>query len=914
MKALRRFVRRLAASVLGRRDDDRVREELAEHLTRRLEDYARAGLPLDEARRRARLDLGTDDATIEAYRDEQRLRGLEDTWQDIRYAFRIQRRDPGLAAVAILSIGLGIGATSTMFTLVDRILLRPLPVEQPDELVQITLMGLRFGSNRGDATELSHPMFRELADGQRVFDGVFARFDYPLHVTHAGRTERVEGEMVSGSYFLVLGVGAALGRTLTPADDRAPGAHPVAVLSHAYWVSGFGADADVLGRTAIINGHPYTIVGVARQGFDGVQLGRPTRVFVPMMMKAQLTPGWNALDERLNRWVRVFARLGPRVTRTQAEAALQPLFASVLERDLEDPGFGGAPSNVRQQYRDNRLVLLPAAQGRSAFREAITTPLWVLMATAAGVLLIACTNVANLLLARSATRQREIAARLALGATRSRVVRQLLVESVVLALAGGAAGLALAASAPAIVLGFFVRPEGPQPISTLPDWRILAFTFAVSTATGLLFGLAPALQSTRPHLLRTLKPDAGSIAGGHARLRQALVASQIAVSFLLLVAAVLFVRTLDNLIAVDVGFDTSRILTFGMDPSLNGYDPGRARAVVSRFLETLNGTPGVDAAGLASMRVLEGTGWSSDLAVEGDEGKQDEQAEWCNAVSPGYFRAMGMRILAGRDFDLRDVRLAPAGAGGSDYRVAIVNESFARHYFGAASALGRRIGFDRSPGAPLSIEVVGIVADAKYTDVRTDVPRQVFFAFLEGSAVGAFTMYVRTTQPADRMFSDVRRAVAEIDPALPVHTLRTLEQQVGQSLRRERLLSAMTTAFGVLATLLAVVGLYGVMSYAVSRRTREIGVRVALGARGRDIGWLVIRDALRIAVVGIALGVPLAWWLGRSVSTQLYGVEPTDVATFAGAGLLLGGTALVAGLVPSVRAARIEVTSALRHE
>ena len=914
MRAVRRFLRRLWLSARGRSDEARLQEDVEAHLDRQTEENRRAGMTPAEARRQAVLAFGPVEAIKDQYRDEQGLGPLEETWHDVRYAVRILRRTPGFAAVAILSIGLGIGATTTMFTLVDQILVRTLPVENPEELVQVTFTGLRYGENRGDGTELSYPMFREVAERQAVFDGVFARFDYPLHFAYAGRTERLAGELVSGAYFHTLGVGAALGRTLTPDDDRAPGAHAVAVLSHAYWVSGFGADSAVVGRTAIINGHPYTIVGVARQGFDGVQLGRPTRVFVPMMMKAQLTPGWSALDERLNRWVRVFARLRADTTREKAESALGPVFATALEQDLAAPSFAGAPARLQQQYRGNDLVLLPAAQGRSGFRQAITTPLWVLMAMAAGVLVIACANVANLLLARSAARQREIAMRLALGATRSHVIRQLLVESLAIALAGGVAGLAVAASAAPIVLAFFVTPEGPQPISTVPDWRIVAFTFAVSTATGLLFGLAPALQSTRPNASDALKTQAASIAGNSARLRRALLASQIALSFLLLVGAALFVRTLGNLLALDVGVDTSRILSFGMDPSLNGYEPRRARAFVSELLDTVNRIPGVERAGLASMRLFEGMGWTADLAVDADEATQDDEAEWCNAVSPGYFEAMGMRIVAGRDFDRRDERTSPARAGESDYRVAIVNESFARHYFGAANAIGRHVGFDRRPGARRPIEIVGIVSDAKYSDVRGEIPRQVFFAFLEGSAVGAFTMYLHTSQPADRMFADVRRVVADIDPALPLHTPRTLEGQLAQSLRHERLLSVMTVAFAVLATSLAIVGLYGVMSYVVSRRTREIGVRVAFGARGRDVGWLVIREALWIAVVGLALGVPLAWWLGRFLSAQLYGVEPTDVATFVAAGLLLVGTALIAGLVPSIRAARLEVTSALRHE
>jgi predicted permease len=834
---------------------------------------------------------------------------------DARLALRSWRKAPGFAGIAILSIALGIGANAAIFTLVDQVLLRALPVRNPHELVQVTFTGSRYGNNWGDGTELSYPVYQEIRDNNQVFAGVLARFATAFHVGAAGRTERTSGEVVSGNYFSVLGVGATIGRTIAEDDDRLPGAHPVAVLSHGYWTNRFGSDSSVIGSTVAINGHPYTVIGVARRGFDGVELGRQTQVFVPMMMKGQVTPTWNALDERLWRWVRVFARLRPGVTSEQARTSLEPFFTTVLERDVADRGFGSASSTTRERYLNNKLSIADASQGRSSLRRALTTPLWLLMATAAGVLLIACANIANLLLARGAARQREMAVRLALGATRRRLVTQLLTESLMLAGAGALGGIAIAAMTAPIILGFFVSPDVPQPVSTAPDWRILAFTAAVAMATGVLFGVAPAIQSTRPSVAPTLKDQATSVLGGQARLRKVLVASQIAVSLLLLIGATLFLRTLDNLLKVDIGFDTSRLLSFSIDPSLNGYDPPKVRRFAKSLLERLHAAPGVDGAGIAGIRLLEGNQWSTSMTVEGYQPKPDEsQSQWANSVSPGYFKAMGIPILAGRDFTDRDELTVPPPPGAPDFRVAIVNERFARHYFGDSVPIGRRIGFGADPSTPTPIEIVGVVRDSKYTDVRDATQRQVFFPFLESSRPNAMTVYLRTSRPAESMFNMVRQTVSELDANIPVHGTRTLEGQVALSLSRERLVATMTATFGTLATLLAVVGLYGVMSYTVARRTREIGVRVALGATSTNITWLVIREVLIIAAAGIAVGLPIAWWLGRFVSAQLYGVTPGDPLAIGGAAMLLLIVALAAGLVPSTRAARLSPTVALRVE
>ena len=633
------------------------------------------------------------------------------------------------------------------------------------------------------------------------------------------------------------------------------------------------------------------------------------------MMKALITPTWDALDDRLWRWVSVFARLKPGVAGEQAKASLEPFFATVIERDLADRGFSTASQSTRKSYRANVLTIADASRGRSGLRRDLTTPLWVLLGTAAAVLLIACANIANLLLARGAGRQREFALRLALGATRRRLVGQLLVESLMLAVAGGIAGAVIAGVAAPFLLSFFVSPDDPLPISTRPDWRILAFTGAVTIITGVLFGLTPAFRSSRLDVAPTLKDSATSVLGGHARLRKALVASQIALSLLLLIGAALFVRTLTNLLAVDIGFETKRLVSFSLDPISSGYTPAQVHTFTKALLERLNRTPGVEGAGLLGIRLLEGNQWNTSMTVEGSEGKAGVNTmQWANTISPGYFKSMGIPILAGRDFTERDQRMLAPPPGTPDFRVAIVNETFARYYFGAASPIGRRIGFGADPHMPTPIEIVGLVRDSKYTDIRDQIQRQVFFPFFETTRPNAYSVYVRTSRQPELVFNTIRQTVAELDPNIPVHGSRALETQVALSLRRERLVATMTIAFGTLATLLAVVGLYGVMSYTVARRTREIGVRVALGATSTSISWLVIREVLAIVACGVAVGLPAAWWLGRYVSAQLYGVTPGDPLAMSAAVALLLAVSLAAGLVPSTRAARLNPTDALRAD
>ena len=832
---------------------------------------------------------------------------------DLRLALRGFRRTPGFTAIAVVSIALGIGANTAVFTLVDRVLLRTLPVRDPGQLVQARLEGSLYGSNWGDGSELSYPWYRELAADNTVFAGVFGRFGYDMSVGARGKTERVRGELVTGSYFPVLGVRQALGRLLSPDDDRVRGGHPVAVLGHGYWTSRFGADPSILNAPIVVNGRQYTVIGVVQPGFVGDELGRQTDVFVPMAMKKEITPGWDALDDRLYRWVRVFARLKPGVSRTEAEAALASWGRARLEADLSSKDFANAAPETRAEYSRNRVVLESASRGRSNFRRTLQTPLLVLMGISAGVLLIACANVANLLLARAAARQREMALRVALGAGRSRLVRQLLVESLLLACAGGLAGLALSVAAAPLILGFFVRADLPLPVSTLPDWRIFGFALAASTVTGILFGLVPALRSTDLDVTPALKAEAGSVAGGHARLRKALVASQVALSLLLLVGAGLFIRTLQNLANVDVGIRTSRLFAFKVDPPRNGYTIDQTRQFARTLVERLATEPGMESTGLATQRILQSDQWSSDFTVEGSAPvANDSSTVLCNSVSPGYFSTLGVPLVAGRDFEPRDQRTGEDSDTG--FRVAIVNESFARKYFPKGGAVGRHLGFGMNPGTKTDIEIVGVVKDFNYVDVRSEPGRQVFFAYFEAGRPSGFVAYARTRQDLTTAFAEARRVVAHIDANVPTSDMRGIDRDMELSLASERMMATMSTLFGVLATALALVGLYGVMAYTVTRRTREIGVRMALGARSGDVGWMVMREALVVASTGAVVGLPLVWWLSRFVESQLYGIAAMDVATVAIAAFVLIAVATLSALAPMRRATRVNPMTALRYD
>ena len=827
---------------------------------------------------------------------------------DLRFALRSLRKSPVFIAIAILSLALGIGANTAIFTLMDQLLLRYLPVKHPEQLVMLDQETFTQGSVLTDHP-FSYPMYKDFRDQGQVFSGVLARFSLPVSVGYRGQTERAAGEIVSGNYFQVLGVSAFIGRPFTPDDDRTPGGHPVVFLTYGYWMRQFGGDRSILNQTLLINGHPLTVVGIGPPGFSGVEVGRATDVMVPIMMQREMMLTRDSLlDNRRAWWLNVLARIKPGLSLKQADAGINVLFHQINAGEIN--GIEGWSRKDRDHFVNRHLDLLPGGRGKSELREQASEPLRVLMAMVGLVLLIACANVANLLIARATGRQKEIAVRLALGASRMQIVRQLLVGSILLAALGGAAGLLAASWASELLLRFLPSESVIGTLTAAPDVRVLTFNFGIAMLAGLLFGLGPAWQAARPNLAVTLKDQAGNVAGGsgQVRLRKLLVVGQIAFSLLLLVGAGLFARSLYNLKNLDPGFRTENLMTFSVDPSLNGYDQGRTLSLYARLQNDGEALPGVRSVSMASIAPLTGNVDMSTITVEGrhlKEGDDMDMNPWVNHVGPGYFATLGVPLVAGREFTKRDVEGAPL--------VGMMNQTAAQYFFPHQNALGKHFGFGGRRGIA-DIEIVGIVKDDKSAGLKEKVPRFVYTPYMQTKSIAQMTVYVQTVEPPERITAALREVVKREDANLPLFNMKTMETQADQYLFIERLIAALSAAFGFLATVLAAIGLYGVMAYLVARRTREIGIRMALGADRGTVVRMVMREVGWMAAIGIAIGLPCAIALGRLIQSQLFGLAAYDPLTLALATVTLAAAALVAGYIPAERATRVDPVVALRYE
>jgi predicted permease len=829
--------------------------------------------------------------------------------QDLRYGIRTLIKNPGFTVVAVLTLALGLGANTAIFSLTDQILLRLLPVEKPEELVVLRSPGPRKGrvwSDGDGASSLSYPVYKELVDKNNVFSGLLARFAVPLSVSGEGQTERANGELVSGNYFDVLGVRPVVGRVFTSDDDRVPGAGQVIVLSHGYWTHHFGADPNILNKTIIVNGALMTVVGVASSGFNGVQVGQTPDIFIPISMKPLMTPNWDGLNDHKDYWLAIIGRLKPGLSPAQAEQALAPIYRRILEEEV--PALKSTPE-MQQRFVEKPMLMEPGSRGRPILQRGAKEPLLVLMGMVGLVLLIACANVANLLMARGAARQREIAIRMAVGAGRWRLVRQFLVESLTLSVIGGAVGLLVASWTISLLVGSIPESIGAVGLSATLDLRLLVFTIGLSILTGLLFGLLPAIKATRLNLEGTLREQGSSVSGSLAqvRFRKGLVVSQVVLTTVLLVGAGLFARSLNNLKQLDLGLRADHLVAFSIAPELNGYTPQRTVAFFDQLHQALASQPGVEAVSESVITAFTDTNSSSNITVEGYQAGEEEEmqadGDW---IGPGYFSTMGIPLLEGREFGASDTSESP--------KVGIINETMARRYFAERNPIGSRFTYGAGPGARPDIEIVGVVKDSKHASVRDKSGSFAYLPYSQFKTIGRITFYVKTRQDMGAVASSLRREVQRLDSNLPVFDLKTLERQIDESLFNDKFLTLLSMCFALLAALLASLGLYGVMAYTVTRRTREIGIRMALGATRGIVSWLILREVVVLAVVGLVVGLPAAYGLGRLTESLLFGVKASDPFVFVGAGVLLTAATLLGGYLPARKAASIDPLQALRCE
>jgi predicted permease len=897
---LRALVRRSAV-------EQELDEELRAHLELETEKHVAAGMSRSEAVRRARLALGGLEQVKEQCRDVRGTRWIDELARDLRYALRVLRRSPGFTTMAVVSLALGIGANTAIFTLIDAVMLRSLPVRSPDELVAVGDPSRPTAHWEGApmVDVLSYPLYQRLRDRNRVFTGLLAsgkagRVEMSVG---DGAPEVVRGRLVSGNYFDVLGVSPVVGRTFSAEEDRAPGASPVLVISDDFWETRFVRDPGILGRTVRLNGSlPFTVIGVGPRDFTGEVVGSPTDIWIPLTMQAQVNPGQARLDRIDSNWLLGLGRLAPGVSLERARAELTLLAQQALA-DFEGADLS---ADKAREIRTRKLPVQPGGKGFSWVRKNVSPLLFTLMAVVGLVLVIACANVANLLLARAMSRQKEISVRLAVGASRGRLIRQLLTEGAVLAVMGGAAGLMLAGWGSRLVSRLAAR-GGPNPIpfdvDVQPHLAVLAFTAAVSVLTTMLFALVPAVRSTRVELSPALKENARGPERSGWSWGRLLVIGQLALSVPLLITAGLFVRSLANLEALDVGYSRDNLVLVKADMAGSGSATTTQRLSRARgLIERLRSVPGVLGVTVSENGLFSGTDSQGGLQIEGFQtSRREDTSSSFDQVGPRYFQVLGIPLLAGREFDERDTTGAPL--------VAVINETMATFYFGKRSPLGKSIqnGGDR-------YIIVGVVKDNKQRDLKGKTERRFYISLLQTEdLIAAFNFAIRTRADSASMISTIRRELRGFDGNLKVSSIESVRVLMSQTLSGERSIAQLSALFGLLALFLAAAGLYGVTSYATSRRTNEIGLRMALGADRGDVIRMVLREALMLMAAGFVIGLPAALAATRLTAATLVGVSAGDPAIVGGAILVMLIVGVCAGLLPAVRASRVDPVTALRQ-
>lgn len=836
---------------------------------------------------------------------------MQTLMQDLRYGLRMLAKNPGFTAIVVLTLALGIGANTAIFSLMNQILLRQLPVQNPNELVVLHAPGPVTGhvSDDGDETEsFSYPMYKALRENSATVCNMLGQYTFSASIASRGQTERGSGQLVSGNYFEALGVPPALGRVFSLDDDRVPGGHPVVVLSHAYWMRHFGGDGSILNKSLLINNVEMTVVGVARAGFSGVQVGKSPDVFVPLMMTPQMTLGQETIDGWNDYWLKVLARRRADVSEPQLVASLNAAYHPLLEEQL--PKINGWNELKRQAFLNKKIILSSGSRGRMVVQRDTGGQLITLFAMVALVLLIACTNVANLLLARGAARQREFAIREALGASRGRIIRQLLVESLLCAFVGGSLGVILGSWLIAVLTPIVVANTGIQGLTPHLDSTVLVFAVGTSLLSGIFFGIVPAFRVTRSSVSETIK-DQGSTSSAsvsHVHFRKALVAGQIAFTTLLLAGAVLFVRTLWNLRNVDLGLRTENVISFSIAPALNGYDTQRAIALIDQLRGRVASLPGVRSVGTAEIAALTGDDEGSNITAEGGiQLSEDLQHVNLVPVSAGYFSTLGIPLLSGREFSDADGATSP--------KMAVASDAMVKRFFPGRNPLGMHFAFGGGSKVKPDIEIVGVVKDVKQDHVRSVTPNPyVYLPYSQRSKLSSMTFYVSSARDPLLLGPELQGQVRQLDATLPVDNVKTMERVVEEDLFPERMVAVLSATFAALAALLSALGIYGVLAYLVVQRTREIGIRMALGAAAGDVRWLIAKEVGVMVIAGVTVGVPLAYALARLSESLLFGVKAGNPSAYALGLGLIAAVALAACWIPARRATEVDPLVALRYE